>query len=161
MLRALDSYHCATLLTTPYCGDRVLIVCIIRWVDSQACVLHQLLAENRFQSVAMIICPDSLVFKWYETLCEYTNLKVGVFSSWRYPFLNKRSDNSHQRRFQMVSYIGNSRRAKATEFNIFIISNQAFRSRTRDDNDNFRLLNFSCLIFDNFSYFFLGGIVNE
>lgn len=90
MLCALDSYHCATLLTTPYCGDRVLIVCIIRWIDSQACVLHQLLSENRFQSVAMIICPDSLVFNWYETLCEYTNLKVGVFSSWRYPFLNKR-----------------------------------------------------------------------
>ena len=52
----------------------------------------------------------------------------------------------------MESFIGNAKTAKAIEFNVFIISNQAFRSKTRDDNDSLKLLNLSCLILDNFSY---------
>lgn len=82
MLSSLDCYNCATLLSAPHCGDQILIVCFISFIHAQACVLHHLFSENRFQSVAMIICPDPLVMKWYETLSEYTTLKIGVFSSW-------------------------------------------------------------------------------
>lgn len=58
-------------------------------------------------------------------------------------------DNAPLRRVQWLTYLGPTKELLVGEYNVFIMSSSAFKSRTASDNAYFRLLETSVLIADS------------
>lgn len=111
--------------------------------------MHHLFNSNRLQGPILILSQHSVIEKWVDILHTYTSFKVAVLSG-ILDMVEWYTDVGADRRFQWAEYLGPLRSLYVGEYNVFIMSIQAFKQYNATDLNYVTTVGFSLVVLDDF-----------